>query len=342
MVLPRLAQAALLDDRFHFSDYDPSNTNISEYCEWWFFNLYQQDIQAVIQYSLWDPAQTPGNPYSLGMTYVSIHRNNAALDILFPITWESIVTSESDASLTIETEMFGPERIVVNTDGSYSISGGVTDGNYIVTWDLTYEQQLGSLNVNTIEISETEEMNWYAQMPSAIVSGTITVTVIGENIGETIEIGGRGYHDHNWGPWRLTDTLWNWFETNTPEWAIVGYDFFALNTGQITVELEGQTIQFEKNQYSIINYCWKTLPGLPFIEFPTKTTVIANNGESILLLNVATGATGYVTKPEIGTGYAWIVFESDATFKGELIGNGEAKQMASVGFREYTVKIPYP
>jgi hypothetical protein len=62
MVLPRLAQAALLDDRYHFSDYDPSNTNISEYCEWWFFNLYQPDIQAVIQYSLWDPAQTPGNP----------------------------------------------------------------------------------------------------------------------------------------------------------------------------------------------------------------------------------------------------------------------------------------
>ena len=136
---------------------------------------------------------------------------------------------------------------------------------------------------------------------------------------------------------RKCPLLWNWFQTNTPEYAIVSYDFFALNTGQITFEFAGQTIQFEKSQYKIFNSGWTTLPELPF-KFPTKTTVVANNGEYILTLNIQTGATGYVAKPE--QNLVWIVLESDATFKGQLISQGVVEQIESVGFREYTVNIP--
>ncbi len=251
-----------------------------------------------------------------------------ALDILFPIPWENIDTSSSSADLTM-----GPETIQVNDDGSYTLSGYAADeqGNQ-VAWNLVYVQQLPSLNPSLVTISATEEMNWYAHMPSAVVYGVIIVN------SETIVVNSaRGYHDHNWGSWKLTDTLWNWFETNTPEYAIVGYDLFALNTGQIIMEFAGQTVQFEKSQYCIFNYGWTTLYGLPF-KFPTKTTVIANNGEHILTLNIETGTTGYVAKPE--QNLVWIVLESDATFKGQLISQGVAQQIESVGFREYTVNIP--
>ena len=325
IAVPIFAHAALVDDRYHYSDYE-TNPNVSEYSEWWFFNLYKQDVQAVIQYSWWDPAQI--TPLNFGLMYVSIHRSNIALDVLFPIPWENIVTSPSSAAL-----IMGPETITVNDDGSYTLSSSVLDeqGN-TVAWDLVHVQQLPSLNPSLITISPTEEMNWYAQMPSAVVSGAIIVN------GETIVVdSARGYHDHNWGPWKLTDTLWNWFETNTPDCTIVGYDLFALNTGQITVEFADQTVQFEKSQYSIFNYGRTTLYGLPF-KFPTKTTVVANNGEYILTLNIETGTTSYVAKPEMDL--IWIVLESDATFKGQLISRGVVEQIASVCFRKYTINIP--
>ena len=73
------------------------------------------------------------------------------------------------------------------------------------------------------------------------------------------------------------------------------------------------------------------------INFPTQTTVVANNGEYILTLNIQTGATGYVAKPE--QDLVWIVLESDATFKGQFVNNGIVEQIESVGFREYTINI---
>jgi hypothetical protein len=338
LLLPAFAEAALVDDRYHFNDY-ASNPNVADYGEWWFFNFYQPDIKGVIQYSLWDP--TGATPYSFGLMYVSVQRNNSTLDMFFPIPWDYVATSDSSADLVM-----GPETISVN-DGAYTISGYVADmqGNE-VAWNLQYMQQLPSVDgirqLKTDLSNPDEEMNWYVQMPSAVVYGAIVVN------GETVMINGaRGYHDHNWGPWKLSNTVWNWFQTSTPNSAIVGYDFYALNKGQITVQLNDKTIAFKKSQYFVVNYDWITttslVPGLP-LRFPRKTAVVAFNSEYILLLNVKVqvGETGYVARDYPESGAIWVVLESNAQFTGTLIGHHTCERINSVGFREYAIDIPIP
>jgi len=338
LLVPSFAQAAIVDDRYHFADY-ATNPNASDYAEWWFFNFYQSDIKGIIQYSLWDPTVT--NQFSFGLMFVSVQRNNSTLDLLFPIPWNYVITSDTSADLAM-----GPETISV-TDGVYTITGYVADlqGNEIA-WNLQYIQQVQSLNgisqLKTDPSNPNEEMNWNVQMPSAVVYGAIIIN------GETIMINGaRGYHDHNWGPWKLSNTVWNWFQTSTTNSAIVGYDFYALNKGQITVQLNGKTVAFNKTQYFVVNYDWITttslVDGLP-VRFPQKTAVVAFNKEYTLLLNIKVNVleTGTVARDYPESGVIWVVMESNAQFTGLLLGHRTCERINSVGFREYAIDIPIP
>ena len=336
MLLPSFAQAALVDDGYHFNQFS-SSPNVADYGEWWYFNLNQPDVKAAIQYSLWDP--TGATPFSFGLMYVSIQRANTNLDVFYPISWSYVVTSDSSANLVMGPDQYGiAESISVDSSGVYTLNGVVADvqGN-TVAWNLQYIQQVPSLSgIRHLKTAPGEEMNWYVQMPSAIVYGAIIVN------GETIVVNGaRGYHDHNYGVWKLSDTVWNWFETNTPNTAIVGYDFYSMHKGQITVQLDGQTITFTKNQYVVLNRDLTTIPALG-LPFPQKTTVLAFNGKNTLILNINVNVaeTGFVAR-DYPTA-TWIVLESNAVFTGTLITGCHATRINSVGFREYAIDVPNP
>lgn len=324
------AQATIADDGYHFESFS-SSQNVADYGEWWFFNFYQSDIKGVIQYSLWNPADASPSAFpSFGLMFVSIQRNSETLDVFFPIPWSYIVTSESTADL-----IMGPESISV-ASGVYTLNGYVADefGNE-VSWNLQYVQQIPSLNgIRNLPTSPSEKMNWFVQMPSAVVSGVIIVN------GETVVIDARGYHDHNWGTWKLSDTVWNWFQTSTPDWAIIGYDFYDMHKGQITVQFGSQTVTFKKNQYTVLNQEYVTTSPIPELPFPQKTTVLASNDEYTLMLNieVSSAETGYVAVPYPDV--TWVVLESNAVFSGFLVGQGTCLQISSVGFREYALDIP--
>lgn len=323
-------QATLVDDGYHFTSSVP---NPQDYVEWWFFDFVQPDIKGVIQYSLWDPSGLTS--LSFGLMFVSIQRDTATtIDILFPIPWEYIMTSQTSADLVM-----GPETITVKS-GAYALKGYVADedGNE-VSWKLHYVQEEPSLyGIRNLETAPNEAMNWYVQMPSATVYGTIVVN------GETFHLhGARGYHDHNWGSWQLSDTVWNWFQTSTPSMATIGYDFYALNTGQITVQSGTETITFDKSQYKIVNQAFKPAltPYLPVpLPIPTKTTVFANNGEYILMLNIHidVGETSFIAREY--SNVLWLVAESNAVFSGFLAGDHCVMPINSVGFREYAIDIP--
>lgn len=327
LMLAPFAQASLIDDGYHFSQFS-ANPNVADYGEWWFFDFYQNNVKGLIQYSLWDP--TGATQFSFGLMYVSIQRAGTTLDVYFPIPWDYIATDSNSANLAI-----GPETISVNS-GVYTISGDVADaqGNEVM-WNLQYIQQLPSLNgIRDLPTAPGEAMNWYVQMPSAVVYGAIIVN------GQTIAINGaRGYHDHNWGVWKLSDTVWNWFQTSTPNMAITAYDFYAVNKGQITTQFNGQTITFQKSQYLVINYAWTTLAGLPF---PQKTVVLAANSQATLLLNIQVNPleTGSVAREYPGV--AWFVLDSNAIFNGLLITHHGVTAINSVGFREYAFDVPLP
>lgn len=335
--MPSIVSATLSDDGYHFSDYVES-PNISDYGEWWYFNFYQENIQGVIQYSLWDPAQT--TDMSLGLMYVSISYEGETVDILFPIPfWELITTSEDCANLTMElpTPLLEPNTITVSSDESYILQGNVLDdqGNS-VSWDLRYIQTAQSLEVETTIMSSDpyEEMNWYLQMPSATVQGILNFN------GEEIQIDATGYHDHNWGPWKLYNGLWNWFQTSNQDLALVGYDYYSLGCGSITVLLNEEKITFEEGTYQIINYDWEFHPEA-FQFYPKKTLVFAESKGYFLTLNIAVQTTGLVGRGYEDEGILWTVFESTASFRGLLVGRGSYKIIDSGGFKEYTTSIPF-
>jgi hypothetical protein len=329
LCLPSIVSATLSDDGYHFSDYYES-PNVSDYGEWWYFNFVQEDIQAVIQYSLWDPAQT--TEISYGLIYLSISCEGETLDVFFPIPWDYITTSESSADLVM-----GPNTITVS-DESYILQGYVEglQGN-TVSWDLQYIQTVQSFEVETINMSPdpNEEMNWYTQMPSATVLGVLTVNQ------NTIQIDATGYHDHNWGPWKLYNGLWNWFQTSNQNLAVVGYDFYSLGRGSITVLLDGDKITFEEGTYEIINYDWEFNPEALQL-YPTKTQVIAQSRGYSLILNIAVKQTGLVQRYYENEGLVWTVFESTALFKGFLVGRGLFAPVNTQGFKEYTTSILVP
>jgi len=327
--LPSIVSATLSDDGYHFSDYDES-PNVSDYGEWWYFNFQQENIQGVIQYSLWDPAHT--TEISYGLMYVSISYEGETLDLFFPVPWDYIITSENSANLVM-----GPNTITVS-DEYYNLQGYVEDlqGN-TVSWDLQYIQTTQSLEVETINTSPdpNEEMNWYCQMPSATVLGVLNVN------GTPIPIDATGYHDHNWGPWKLYNGLWNWFQTSNQDLAVVGYDFYSLGCGSITVILNEEKITFEEGTYQIINYDWELKPEA-FQPYPTKTLVFAKSRGYSLILNIAVQKTGLVQRLYENEGIVWTVFESTASFRGVLVGRGSYKMIDSEGFTEYTTSIPFP
>jgi hypothetical protein len=329
LCLPSIVSATLSDDGYHFSEYEES-PNVSDYGEWWYFNFVQEDIQAVIQYSLWDPAHTAEISY--GLIYLSISYEGETLDVFFPIPWNYITTSENSANLVM-----GPNTITVS-DESYTLQGYVEGllGN-TVSWDLQYIQTAQSLEVATINMSPdpNEEMNWYLQMPSATVLGVLTVN------GNTILIDATGYHDHNWGTWKLHNGLWNWFQTSNQDLAVVGYDFYSLGCGSITVLLNGEKITFEEGTYQIVNYDWEFNPEALQL-YPTKTQVLAESRGYLLILNIAVQKTGLVQRAYENEGIVWTVFESTASFKGVLVGRGSCKLINTQGFKEYTTSIPFP
>jgi hypothetical protein len=327
--LPSIVSATLSDDGYHFSDYDES-PNVSDYGEWWYFNFVQENVQAVIQYSLWDPAHITET--SFGLMYVSISYEEETSDILFPIPWDYITTSENSANLVM-----GPNTITVSEE-SYTLQGYVEDPQgKTVSWDLQYIQTAQSLEVETINMSPdpNEEMNWYAQMPSAMVQGVLIIN------GNTILIDATGYHDHNWGPWKLYNGLWNWFQTSNQDLALIGYDFYSLGYGSITVLLNEETITFDEGTYQIINYDWEFNPEA-FQLHPTKTLVIARSRGYSLILNIVVQKTGLVQRLYEDEEILWTVFESTASFSGFLAGRGYYKVIESAGFAEYTTSIQFP
>ena len=304
--LPSIVSATLSDDGYHFSEYEES-PNVSDYGEWWYFNFVQEDVQAVIQYSLWDPAHI--TEISFGLMYVSISYEGETRDIFFPIPWDYIATSESSANLVM-----GPNTITVS-DEAYTLQGYIEDpqGN-TVSWNLQYTQTAQSLEIETINMSTdpNEEMNWYLQMPSATVLGVLTVN------GTPILIDATGYHDHNWGPWKLYNGLWNWFQTSNQDLALVGYDFYSLGRGSITVLLNEETITFEEGTYQIINYDWQFNPEA-FQLYPTKTLVIARSRGYSLILSIVVQKTGLVQRAYEEEGAVWTCSNQPHRSKGFLL-----------------------
>lgn len=332
MLCGAVVQSTIPNDAYHFADYQDSPA-VADYLEWWYFSFSQDNIQGIVQYSLWDPLDL--SPRSFGAVAVNLYMPSGTVETFYLAPWEQVVTSETSANLIV-----GPDTITVDENGVYTLQGvaGNLEGD-VVMYNLQYIPTSapieGIRNLKLSPLDPTQEMNWYGAIPSAMVVGAVIVN------GQTIPVNAKGYHDHNWGTWKLYNSLWNWFQANDENIAIICYDFFTLRKGQLTVVADGKTINFKRWQYRIINYDW-TLDPETYQLYPKKAIIIAFNRRYILWLKITVDQTTVIGAPYEEDGLAWLVYESTASFKGKLCGRDVNLNIDMQGFKEYTVVIPLP
>ncbi len=105
----------------------------------------------------------------------------------------------------------------------------------------------------------------------------------------TIDISGRGYHDHNWGRWAFNDPQWNWAQASRPE------DGFSVTLGDVQSERRNtilgvkvsaeKTIKFSERQIKL-NYTDFAFDPVTARTYATGYEVEADNGDYRLKMGI--------------------------------------------------------
>jgi hypothetical protein len=163
-----------------------------------------------------------------------------------------------------------------------------------IAWELVYQPAASpwfSIPVQPhIGHLKGDWMKWLVYMPSANVTGSITVG------NRTLNIDGIGYHDHFWDRFALSDPQITWAEASEPG------DGFSLTLGEIQgdernafmgIKIEGKTIKFSSKQIKL-NYTNVVLDNATAVMQPTGYNVSAENGEGFDLVPISRALNSYV------------------------------------------------
>jgi predicted secreted hydrolase len=180
----------LKDDAFH-------GTHNYFSVEWWYFDAILND-----EYAL----HAGFKVYSIknvGIVYpiIEIYKGRDLIfRILKPYLLDSLSTSTSYPSVKVDGQsIIEFDREEFNTTGRWKYTVSVEINNHGV--NLTF---IGTTTGWKYTILGREE--WAVILPKANVYGTLTID------GKSINVTGRGYHDHNWNyTMRTKVTEWGWY-----------------------------------------------------------------------------------------------------------------------------------
>jgi hypothetical protein len=234
----------LIDDAFH-------GTHKYFSMEWWYFDAILNDDYAL---------HAGFKVYSLrnvGVVYpiIEIYKGrDLIVRILRPYLLDSLSASTSYPSVKVDGQpIIEFDREEFNTSGRWKYTVTVNINNQGV--NLTF---IGTTEGWKYTIFNREE--WAVILPKADVFGTITVD------GETINVTGRGYHDHNWNFTIGTKVReWGWYwgrltgETYTLIFAWFMKTPFKFNNLVVLNKDNGDYIEINPKdiQLSFTNYTWK-------------------------------------------------------------------------------------
>jgi len=234
----------LKDDAFH-------GTHKYFSMEWWYFDAILNDDYALHAgfkvYSI----------RNLGIVYpiIEIYKGRDLLFRIFrPSLLDSLSTSASFPSVKVDGQsIIKFDREEFNTTGIWKYTVTVNINNQGV--NLTF---IGTTSGWKYTIFEREE--WAVILPKADVFGSITVN------GETINVTGRGYHDHNWNFTIGTKVReWGWYwgrltgETYTLIFAWFMKSPLKFDNLVVLNKDNGGYLEIDPKdiQLSFTNYTWK-------------------------------------------------------------------------------------
>ncbi len=183
-------QVSLKEDAYHYK-YSLDGINDNLYTEWWYFNVYNEGMQFIVSYLLFDPDNLTdmGDARVLAVVY----------DGMPLIGFTSTSVSNFTADYEKPNVTIGSNTLLALNDTTFVINGSCYDSylNIPIQWNLRYTMDVGSWfgapEPMLVGHRPDDWMQWLSYMTGANVQGTITIG------GMTYDLSGRGYHDHNWG-----------------------------------------------------------------------------------------------------------------------------------------------
>ena len=324
------------DDAYHFAAFADGRHD-GNFAEWWYFNLVdpEQDVQAIFAYSVVDP--TNGTGRGLSSVLAVAYAAGGPLQEGAYLPPDSFAGSADQADVTVGDGLPAGGRIEVIGDGRYRITGTVS-GAHSIAWNLVYTRQSESwfaADRRRVGRFPWEQMSWLVYMPSASVSGTMTVDDRVYRVS-----GARGYHDHNWGEWIPGIVTWNWAQYSGPRVRVAVGDFPKVDEGTVGVDFAGRRTVFEKSQYRMTHSAWR-FDAVNKRWYPAVSRLRAE-GESLALDVRFKALDTMPIVPPLDLPIRPLVYEQTADITGTLwekTPQGEWRELTSfagTGFKEYT------
>lgn len=316
------------EDGYHLAEYEQAS-HLFWYTEWWYFNFYDKknDRGGMVTFAIFNGADIDLlGVASLNAAVFDKNGTGTTLEMDYHSVSEFWASSEkADVDLAGST-------IRVLPDGRYEVRATTADG--AVSMGLTFtpadEPQLLADGVHAEK--PWEFSSWLAWMPSATVSGWVSVHGQRFDLTEA-----TGYHDHDWGIWYVPGNTWAWAAFSIPERQIsfdVGlHAAFQKSTAYLRVGDLRLSFPQDRFQYTFGDWAhWKLLWKYPKT---VNFTAVDSTGryQISLIWEVQENATLWK--------YPLLVFEQTAQFKGSLteLVDGIWKPIATfdtTGFSEYT------
>src|SRR5271165_1415391 len=230
---------SVANDAGHFL-YWLGTGHLSDYTEWWYFNLYDSsnNVQAIFSYLINNPLSLPGGLLPIGISEMAAvaYTPTGIVTEMDPYLAFSFSAQYSKADVNIGKQ----NTITVLDPDTYRISGATRNGR--IVWNLLYQREAPSWYAGrkiNVSADPWQLMSWLLYMPRAGVSGTLTVD------GTKYTVSAAGYHDHNWGEWNLNGVSWNWAQYSQPGLTFDLGDFPAKPGGVASLGLNGERFVFE-------------------------------------------------------------------------------------------------
>jgi len=315
------------EDAYHFL-YWLGTGHLSDYTEWWYFNLYDSsnNVQAIFSYLINNPLSLQGGLFSIGVSEMAAvaytpHGIVSEMDAYLALSF----SAKYDAA---DVAIGNQNAIAVTGPDTYRISGATRDGRMV--WNLLYQREAPPWFAGqrvSVSADPWQLMSWLVYMPRAGVSGTLTVD------GTTFNVSASGYHDHNWGEWNLNGVPWNWAQYSQPGLTFDLGDFPEKPGGFASLDVNGERFVFASGQYTLVHTQWEYDPVNNLI-YPTQSVFHASNGvaQVDVTMNVLQSEPLAAPVPPPRA----VIYEQTVTYTGQAWLGGRPLSFTGNGFKEYT------
>ena len=325
--------ASAEDDAYH---YMKNGIDDQLYQEWWRFCVLDNETQLMLFYLLSDPDNISQNRKIEVQALVMQEGQPAAFGAHQSGGFGG---DRRSPMLEIDGSGFSPQgESDLHVWGSVESSAA---GGEVISWDLTFHPMASPWFAVPVQarlgLLPGDWIKWLVYMPSSQARGNLTIG------NRSLDILGKGYHDHAWGRFELANVRM------TTAWAAEPLDGFSLSFGEITgeqrlaflgVEKEGKSIVFPQNKIKVTEIS-SYLDNETGLGYPSTYRVEAESGEHKLNFTVDVLRTDAIRLDFIPPQTSRTIFHQRTLLRGNLTSrSGEAYEFAEEGLSTFWASPP--